>query len=240
MVVSPETLLAGRKANAIRRSSGLRPLKLIVQPYVLGQDLLPIKATRVAAGLIDRRGRRLKPLRVAVGSTNPAKVDAVRRVFRRALPGVRVKVTGFNVAHGTRAQPLGPKTAAGALRRARLALARGTAEYGVGIEAGLLLDKGIGKWLDVQYCAIVDALGHESKGHGPGFHYPDDVTAEVQRGKTVGHVMARVSGDERIGRTTGAIGYLTRGLLDRTALTEQAVMAALVPRIRRELYELTR
>lgn len=237
MVVSPETHPAGLKANAIRLFHGLKPLRLIVQPYVLGQDLLPVKATRVATGLIDRKGRRLTRLRVAVGSTNPVKVAAVRRVFQRVMPNVKLDVRGRPVRHGTGPQPFGSRTPVGALRRAQLALESGKTEYGVGVEAGLVQDKGLGKSLDVQYCAIVDALGFTSSGHGSGFYYPDSVTEQVRAGKTVGAVMAKVSGKKDIGRTAGAIGYLTKGLLDRTTLTEQAVLAAFVPRVRRELYE---
>jgi len=151
---------------------------------------------------------------------------------------VRAKARGVDVAHGTAAQPFGPKTAAGARKRAELALARSRdAEYGIGVEAGLLFDEGIGEWVDVQYCAVVDRLGFVSMGHGSGFYYPEPVTRDVRRGKTVGEVMGRLSKDRRIGRTTGAIGWLTQGYLDRTRLTEQAVLAAFVPRVRRELYE---
>src|SRR2546430_14737256 len=48
--------------------------------------------------------------------------------------------------------------------------------------------------------------------------------------------MARLTGIRDIGSKEGAIGYLTERRLDRDALTESAVLMAMVPRIRRELY----
>src|SRR3989449_8734354 len=47
--------------------------------------------------------------------------------------------------------------------------------------------------------------------------------------------MARLTGIRDIGSKQGAIGYLTERRLDREALTESAVLMAMVPRIRREL-----
>jgi non-canonical (house-cleaning) NTP pyrophosphatase len=58
----------------------------------------------------------------------------------------------------------------------------------------------------------------------------------VGGGRTVGAAIKELYGSERDGRKDGAIGYLTCGTMDRTALAEQAVMAAMVPRIRKELY----
>ena len=48
--------------------------------------------------------------------------------------------------------------------------------------------------------------------------------------------MEELTGRKGIGRTTGAIGFLSGGRMDRTKLTEAAVLMALIPRIRKELY----
>jgi non-canonical (house-cleaning) NTP pyrophosphatase len=48
--------------------------------------------------------------------------------------------------------------------------------------------------------------------------------------------MEVATGIEDIGEKMGAVGYLTKGKLNREELTEQAVLMALVPRIRKELY----
>lgn len=239
LVASAETVGTGDKINAARRAKGLAPLSVETVPLVLGADLLPVSATRVAAGLIDRDGDRLLPLKVAVGSANPVKVEAVHRAFARFLTDVTLDVAGHPVPSGVPEQPFDHETARGARARAEGALvaAGAGAEYGVGVEAGLMEDPSCADWLDVQHCVILDRTGLATHGHGSGFHYPADVVAEVRRGRTIGEVLGERSGDPDIGKTQGAIGWLTAGRLDRTTLTEQAVEAALVPRVRRDLYD---
>ncbi|MBW3583317.1 MAG: inosine/xanthosine triphosphatase, partial [Euryarchaeota archaeon] len=247
IVTSVETTHTAAEINRVRKEKGLSPLRVEVVPFVLGQDLLPVNATRVRRGLIDRDGRRLVPLVVRVGSQNPVKVAAVESVFGEWLPGVALEVRATDVESGITEQPYGVDTVQGAEGRARNALAvdeapsadRPGAEYGVGIEAGLFEDIATTLWMDVQHCVIVDRTGYESHGHGPGFCYPRAIMEPVLAGgQTVEEALVPLSGEARIGRTQGAIGWLTEGRWDRGRLTRAAVEAAMVPRIRRDLYEL--
>jgi non-canonical (house-cleaning) NTP pyrophosphatase len=72
-------------------------------------------------------------------------------------------------------------------------------------------------------------------GMGPGFAYPEDIADLVRNGYTVAGAIAELYGDKGIGKRQGAIGMLSNGLLDRKTLTEQAVTAAMVPRISSDL-----
>jgi inosine/xanthosine triphosphatase len=238
IVVSPETRHRVKPINAARRRRRLKPLKAIEVDYAYADDGLPVSATRIRQGDIDGRGRRLRPLRVAVGTANALKKKAVAAAFARAFPKLKTTVRAFDVASGVPEQPRDAQTATGALLRAEAALAVWTkADYGVGVEAGLLMDKSLGRHLDVQYCAVTDRTGGVSVGHGGGFYYPDGVTSAALDGKTVSQVLGPMAGDRRIGSTTGAIGFLTRGAIDRSELTTHGVLMALVPRIRPELYQ---
>ena len=108
------------------------------------------------------------------------------------------------------------------------------ADIGVGIDAGLFRrEDGI---YDVQYCAILDKMGRYTFGTGPAFRYPSMMEAELTKGSTVGDVFAEKIIGENPGRNGGAIGYLTNGVMVRQQLTESAVLAAMVPRIKKELY----
>lgn len=235
LVVSPETRAAADEINEQRRRKGLKPLKVFCIRMVPADDSSPISSTRVLKGEIDRDGHLLRPLRVAVGSQNKVKLDAVRNVFVQAF-GL-VEVVGVEVVSDAGKQPREGKTIEGAIQRARSALEKSGADFGVGVEAGIFWNSVLKKHLDIQYCAIIDSSGRMTVGHGPGFEYPPAVIRSVLDGGTVGDTMSQITGIEKIGHKSGSIGYLSDGLIDRTTLTEVAVLMALIPRIRRELYD---
>ena len=230
LVVSPETRRSAEGINRERIARGLQPLQLIEVPHVLADDFLPISAHRVIRGDIDVEGRLLRPLRVNVGSLNRIKVDAVTNVLSR-LYG-EVVIAGTDVDPDVPEQPMGEDTRRGAMVRASQAMR--DADLGVGLEAGVF-DTEDGLY-DIQYCAVMDQRGHYTIGHGMGFRYPPAVAELVREGWTVGRSFQELYGWERDEKKVGAIGFLTKGALDRTALAEQAVMAAMVPRVRKELY----
>src|SRR5205823_16267 len=149
---------------------------------VISQDCILFAAQLIRDGLIDHRGRRLKPIQVFVGSGNPVKVRAVREVFR-AL-GLPARVRGVRVPTDVSDQPFDHEAVRGAINRAKAAIREG--DLGVGIEAGLVWSPVLSDYFDVQYCAVVDRSGRLTVGHGPGFAYPAKVLEKVKAGSTVG------------------------------------------------------
>ena len=164
-------------------------------------------------------------MRIAVGSLNPVKIEAVRSVMERIYGQVRIFAS--DVPSGVPEQPFGEQTPEGAKNRARNAI-NGHA-LSVGIEAGVF--EMFGTLYDFQYCAILDKEGRYTIGTGSGFRYPDKVVEEVRKGLTVGEAMKKVYGENNVGKSQGAIGILSKGILDRKSLTEQSVTAAMIPRI---------
>lgn len=177
----------------------------------------------------------IQTMRVHVGSKNPVKIEAVRNVFERVFSEQSIEVVAREVLSGVPEQPFENEVAQGAIQRAQISLR--DAEYGVGIEAGLVWQNDLKIYFDVQYCAILDSSGEITLGHGSGFQYPPQIIREVQNGKSVGEAMAELTKINNIGQQMGAIGYLSHEILSRTELTEQAVLMALMPRIRKELYK---
>lgn len=165
-------------------------------------------------------------MRVAVGSMNPVKIDAVREVLEGFYEDI--EVFGTNAESGVREQPMGmEETIKGAISRAEQALMEG--DLGVGIEAGLIeVPYTISGYFDVQFCGVTDGK-RITLGSGSGFEYPKDVISEVKSGKDIGEIVSRISGIAEIGNKMGAIGFFSGGRLTRKELTKQAVLMAMVP-----------
>lgn len=224
LVVSEETLPNGRAVNERRLERGLPPMELSVVGLVMADGGSKISSSAILRGEYGRGGRRDVP-DVAVGSLNPVKVEAVRNVLTRIYGDVRI--TAVDARGGVPEQPFGDDTRRGAENRARGAL--GDHDMAVGIEAGVYeMPDGL---YDIQQCAVVSSDGRISFGQGSGFRYPDDIAEAVRSGSTVGQAVADLYGGEDAGRRSGAVGMLSRGLIDRLGLTEQSVTAAMIPRI---------
>jgi inosine/xanthosine triphosphatase len=173
-------------------------------------------------------------MKIAVGSTNPAKVDAVRNVFERVYGKENVDVVYVKVESGVPAQPFDDETVEGAIMRAEGAYFNTVCDIGVGIEGGIF--NVYGRMFNVQYCALYDEE-RTSIGCGSGFETPAIAADEVRKGVEFGKVMDKLTGKKDIGRKEGGIGYMTDGKLTRTQLTEQCVFSALIPRMKPELYK---
>lgn len=224
LVVSEETLGNGRLVNEERSRRGVRPLELSVVPLVNSDDGTKISASAILEGRYGRSGHTSVP-DISVGSLNRVKVEAVRNVMERIYGEVRI--TAVDARSGVPDQPFGEQTRQGAENRARGAL--GDHQMSVGIEAGVFeFPDGL---YDIQHCCILSKDGRITYGQGSGFRYPDDVAGLVRSGSTVGDAFDTLFGSEGIGKKAGAVGMLSRGLLDRLTLTEQSVTAAMIPRI---------
>ncbi|MEM4293521.1 MAG: inosine/xanthosine triphosphatase [Thermoplasmata archaeon] len=229
LVVSTETHQRAIEINRERARRGLKKLKIVTVKRVLAEDLFPISSTRIRAGEINRLGKRLKPLTIALGSTNPVKVEATKSVLAKIFPALEMKLYPKNVDSGVGKQPFEGSTVKGAKNRAERAI--GDCDYGIGIEAGLFYNRQIKRYLDVQYCAVLDRYGRLTVGHGPGFCYPQEVVEIVKKGKSVEEAFEQLYGEKKIGQSIGAIGLLSRGLTDRVQITRQALLMAFVPRL---------
>jgi len=173
----------------------------------------------------------LANMRVQVGTQNKLKLGAVREVFLDVLPQQSLKVVAVPVESGVPAQPFGEEVMRGAIQRARAAVQG--ADYGVGIEAGLVRFPGCDRHTNIQSCAIISKSGRISVGHGPGFELPKDVLDQLERGATLNQVMSSISGIDNIKDKIGAIGWLSEERIDRFTITREAVLMALIPLIRR-------
>lgn len=190
---------------------------------------------------------------VGVGTGNPLKFEAVRRVFLEQYAFQKIHFHSFDVPSGVENQPIGMETVvAGAVNRAKLALEElkklaGEHQpnlpeekiFGVGIEAGLVrVPRTITGFLDYQYCAIIDGCGQLALGSGPGWEYPPEVIRQISadRQLEIGTVMGTIAGNTNIKYQNGAIGFYTANRMTRGKITELAIHTALIPILNSQIY----
>jgi inosine/xanthosine triphosphatase len=172
---------------------------------------------------------------IAVGSTNPVKVGAVRAVLGALAP--RAHVAGIAVASTVADQPFGDEeTIRGALARATAARVAGRAELGVGIEGGVV-EQADGSMRTCAWAAIVDASGRAGVGGSLAMLLPDRVAEMIRGGLELGHAMDRLIGENNTKHGKGAVGILTDGLVDRQRAYEVLVGYAAARFITSGLYD---
>ncbi len=171
---------------------------------------------------------------VAVGSRNRAKLSGVHRAWSLFS---KARIISVSVEKRVSPQPMGwAETVLGALTRAEQALANVSgADYGVGVEAGIVPGPFPSGYIDVQVAVILDNRGFVSVGVSSGFEVPYSMLSKVLKGEELGYVVEKRIG-RRVGDGVGLIGVLTRGVVTRGDLTFQAVLNALLPRMNPQLY----
>jgi len=164
-------------------------------------------------------------MKIAIGSTNPVKIRAVKNVARRIFPNA--EFVAREVPSGVPGQPRGDKqTRRGAVNRARAVHQATRADWGVGLEAGIVENEfGV---MTCAWCAIVDRRGRVGIGGSTNVLLPDEVAARVKAGAELGEAMDAFARIKNVKHKMGAIGVLTRGLSNRQRAYEYVLTLAVV------------
>ena len=171
---------------------------------------------------------------IAVGSTNPVKIGAVRAIIAPLAP--EAVIEGVVVHSTVPDQPFGDaETIRGAVARAEAARVALRADLGVGIEGGVVEESG-GAMRTCAWAAIVDAAGRRGVGGSLAMPLPLAVARMIRDGMELGHAMDRLIDAHDTKRGAGAVGILTAGLVDRQRAYEVLVSYALAPFLTPELY----
>ena len=171
--------------------------------------------------------------RAAVGSTNPAKIDAVRLALARLAPGCVLEAV--HVPSGVAAQPIGDQaTREGARNRARAALAATRADVAFGLEGGVMNEPPI-VWL-VSWVAAVASDGRHGDASGLRMPLPKTVAGRLAAGDELGTVIDDLFTVRASKQHAGAIGLLTEGFVSRTDAFADLVAMACAPLLRPDLY----
>jgi len=171
--------------------------------------------------------------RASVGSTNPAKVEAVRRSLARLAPECALEAV--DVPSGVGAMPLGAEaTREGALARARAALELTSADIAFGLEGGAILD-GHHAWLTAHVAALARD-GRTGEAAWGRMLLPRATADRIRAGEELGDVIDDLFGAKESKRQTGAIGLLTEHAVSRTDAFADLVAMACAPFLHPELY----
>ena len=176
-------------------------------------------------------------MKVLIGSRNPVKIEAAKEVFSEYFG--QVKVTGIEVSSKVSAQPINEETFEGAKNRAlelkKLNKEKNLgADFFVGIEGGIT--KLYSKWFTLGVGCVIDNQGRIGYGVSPYFELPENIVEQLLSGNELGEVMEKISGKDNIRQREGAIGFLSKGIMDRKNLYIHSLIVALVPFLNKDLY----
>ncbi len=219
IVVSPETEGRAKEINELRRKKGVSEIKVIVVPYILANDGIPITTSRIKAGEI-KGIKRIKPLKVFIGSKNDVKIEAVKEIFNDFFKGIEIIYD--SIESDIKRQPWNEETIEGAINRAKKACNQ--ADYGVGIESGIKEERGF--YFIEQHVAIIDKTGYITLGKSPSFQCPPQLIENLKEGKELKELIPFKNKDEE---KKGFIWYLSKNI-DRKEITKIGVKMALLPR----------
>ncbi|MBI5151589.1 MAG: DUF84 family protein [Candidatus Pacebacteria bacterium] len=153
---------------------------------------------------------------IAVGSTNPVKIEAVRRAFLKLDPNVRV--VGVEAQSGVSHQPRSDEeTRKGSENRARSALRlTPKADIGFGLEGGVQeTSEGLSNTV---WVCLVDKDDHVFFANGERFILPRSIADAIQAGGEMGPVLDTMIKQENVKQKQGMIGIISKGYIDRTEI----------------------
>ena len=155
-------------------------------------------------------------MKIAVGSLNPAKVNAVRTIFDTD------KVLSMNAESGVSDQPFtDEETIKGAISRANDCLVNSDADFAIGLEGGVS-ESSYGLFV-CNWGALVTRDGEQFLAGGARILLPEEVAEQLRQGRELGPVMDAFTKRKDIRKKEWAIGVFTNEHVTRAGMFEHIV-----------------
>ncbi|WP_101844770.1 DUF84 family protein [Halobacillus sp. Marseille-P3879] len=155
-------------------------------------------------------------MKIYIGSTNPTKVEAVKKVFAND------DVLSVEVESKVAAQPFSDEeTLEGAVNRARECAVMKKSELGIGLEGGVMEIEG-----DLFLCnwgALVDQKENVYRASGARIPLPDEISEGLQTGRELGELMDAYAEKANVSKHEGAIGIFTNSVIKREEMFSHVV-----------------
>lgn len=174
-------------------------------------------------------------MKIAVGSENPVKINAVKHAFSLVWPKKKFNVMGIAVKSGVSEQPMSDaECVKGATQRAKKSMKELGTDYGVGLEGGL--NKIGSRWFDCGWCVVIDRKGITGLGTSARMHTPRKIMDFVWQGKEIGDADDFLFNTKFSKKKGGHFGLMTNGLITRTDAYKDCIVFALSRFLHPELF----
>ena len=168
--------------------------------------------------------------KVIIASKNPVKINATKIGFEKMFPNDNFEFESVSVPSDVSEQPTDEKeTMLGASNRASNAsISVPNADYWVGIEGGI--EKSNREMCTFTWIVIksnsTDIVGKARTGT---FFLPPKIVELIAGGKELGEAGNIIFGQINLKQKGGAVGLLTKDVIDRTKFYSETVVLALIP-----------
>lgn len=173
--------------------------------------------------------------KIVVASKNPVKIQSALHGFQEMFPNEVFEAEGISIPSGVKDQPIGSEeTFTGAHNRVKGAkAARPDADYWVGIEGGNIAEN---EEMEVMAWIIILSDTQMGKARTAGFFLPPKVVDLINEGYELGHADDIIFGVDNSKQTGGSSGLLTDNVMTRLRFYVPAVILALIPFKKPELF----
>lgn len=177
-------------------------------------------------------------MKINVGTKNQVKIDAVKEVLMEYPDFDDCEIVGVEAKSDVSEQPKSmDEVITGAINRAKNCFK--DCDYSIGLESGLMkVPYTKTGYMDFTCCCIFD--GNKTHlGLSPAFEFPINVTKlvfEENLDINQSFVKNGLTKNEKIGSSEGAVGFLTKGRVNRIDYTKPAIYMALIHLENKELY----
>lgn len=175
-------------------------------------------------------------LKIGVGSHNPVKLKAVEMAFKKVWPNKEWIVMDSDVESGVADQPMSDEESIkGAKNRAKQAIEKTGADYGVGLEGGL---QKIGdNYFDGGWIVVRDKQGDEGIGSTLRMPVSEKMIDMINQGMELGTVDDIIFNKSNCKQAEGHFGLMTNNAVTRTKGYVDGVISALSRFIHPEIFE---
>ena len=174
-------------------------------------------------------------MKIIIASRNPIKINATKLAFEQMFPNKVFQFEGASISSDISDQPMSDKeTLKGAINRSNNAkLECIDADYWIGIEGGVEKidnEMQVFAWIYIQSKEMV------GKARTATFDLPKKIIELIDSGMELGDADDVIFSRRNSKQKNGAVGILTKDLIDREKYYTHAIIMALIPFNNMDLY----